>query len=201
MPMELAPDSDRPGVGRVSLFRPGAILVHVLLIEDDLRIQEIVERGLGARGFTVIRGSDGPSGVELTQKLAVDLVLLDLKLPGMPVVEVLERIRAAKPRLPVIVLTALDDVRSKVGGLEAGADDYVTKPFAIEELAARIGARLRWRDEEHGVLRAGPLILDLASHRATLSGREASTSAREIGLLAVFLDHPGQVLSRSQLLK
>src|SRR5205085_8807367 len=94
-----------PGVGSRGSVRPGARLVHVLLIEDDPRIQEIVERGLGARGFTVIRASDGPSGVELTQKLAVDLVLLDLKLPGMPGVEVLERIRAAKPRLPVIVLT------------------------------------------------------------------------------------------------
>jgi two-component system, OmpR family, response regulator len=176
-------------------------MAHVLLIEDDLRIQDIVERGLGARGFTVIRAPDGAAGLEIARKLAVDVVLLDLKLPGMPGVEVLEGIRAAKPRLPVIVLTALDDVRSKVGGLEAGADDYVTKPFAIEELAARIRARLRWQDEEHGLLRAGALVLDLAAHRATLDGREVILSAREIGLLSVFLRHPGQVLSRSQLLK
>jgi DNA-binding response OmpR family regulator len=176
-------------------------MAHVLLIEDDLRIQDIVERGLGARGFTVIRAPEGETGLELAQKLAVDVVLLDLKLPGLSGVEVLEGIRASKPRLPIIVLTALDDVRSKVGGLEAGADDYVTKPFAIEELAARIRARLRWQDEEHGFLRAGALVLDLAAHRATLHGREVILSAREIGLLAMFLRHPGQVLSRTQLLE
>jgi DNA-binding response OmpR family regulator len=174
---------------------------HILLIEDDPRIREIVERGLGARGFPVSSAPDGPSGLELARTLDVDLVLLDLKLPGMQGVHVLERIRSAKPRLPVIVVTALDDVHSKVGGLEAGADDYVTKPFSIEELVARIRARLRWRGENGGILRAGSLVLDLAAHRATFDGREITLSAREIGLLAVFLRHQGQVLSRQQLLR
>jgi DNA-binding response OmpR family regulator len=174
---------------------------HILLIEDDPRIQEIVERGLGARGFTVTSASNGASGLDLARHLDADLVLLDLKLPGMSGERVLEGVRAAKPRLPVIVLTALDDVRSKVGGLEAGADDYVTKPFSIEELAARIRARLRWRDKNGGVFRAGPLVLDLVAHRATLDGREVLLSAREIGLLAAFLRHQGQALSRGQLLK
>jgi len=174
---------------------------HILLIEDDPRIREIVERGLGARGFPVTTASDGPSGLELARTLDVDLVLLDLKLPGMLGVQVLERIRSAKPRLPVIVLTALDDVHSKVGGLEAGADDYVTKPFSIEELVARIRARLRWRGENGGILRAGSLVLDLAAHRVTFDSHEITLSAREIGLLAVFLRHQGQVLSREQLLR
>jgi DNA-binding response OmpR family regulator len=174
---------------------------HILLIEDDPRIQEIVERGLGARGFMVTTASDGSSGLDLAHTLDAELVLLDLKLPGLSGQAVLEGIRAAKPRLPVIVLTALDDVRSKVGGLEAGADDYVTKPFSIEELAARIRARLRWRDQNGGVFRAGSLVLDLAAHRATLNGREIILSAREIGLLAAFLRHQGQALSRGQLLK
>jgi two-component system, OmpR family, response regulator len=174
---------------------------QILLIEDDPRIQEIVQRGLGARGFSVASASDGPSGLESARSHDVDLVLLDLKLPGMEGERVLEGIRATNPRLPVIVLTALDDVRSKVGGLDAGADDYMTKPFSIEELVARIRARLRWRDDAGGILRAGPLVLDLAAHRATLDGREISLSAREIGLLAVFLRHPGQALSRGQLLR
>ena len=174
---------------------------HILLIEDDPRIREIVERGLGARGFPVTAASDGPSGLEFARTLDVDLVLLDLKLPGMQGVQVLERIRSAKPRLPVIVLTALDDVHSKVGGLEAGADDYVTKPFSIEELVARIRARLRWRGENGGILRAGSLVLDLAAHRVTFDSHEITLSAREIGLLAVFLRHQGQVLSREQLLR
>jgi len=174
---------------------------HILLIEDDPRIRQIVERGLGARGFPVTSASDGPSGLELARTLDVELVLLDLKLPGMQGVQVLERIRSAKPRLPVIVLTALDDVHSKVGGLEAGADDYVTKPFSIEELVARIRARLRWRGENGGILRAGSLVLDLAAHRVTFDSHEITLSAREIGLLAVFLRHQGQVLSRVQLLR
>jgi DNA-binding response OmpR family regulator len=173
----------------------------VLLIEDDARIRDIVERGLGARGFVVSSAPDGESGTDLARKLDVDLILLDLILPGASGLEVLEEIRDAKPRLPVIALTALDDTGSKVGGLEAGADDYVTKPFSVEELAARIRARLRWTDEEGGVLKSGPLTLDLAAHRAVLDGREVPLSARELELLAAFMRHPGQVLSRGQLLR
>jgi DNA-binding response OmpR family regulator len=173
---------------------------HVLLVEDDARIREIVERGLGARGHLVTSAPDGPAGVELATKLAVDVVLLDIVLPGKGGLEVLEDIRAVKPRLPVIALTALDDAASLVGGLDAGADDYVTKPFAIEELAARIRARLRWRDDDGPLLKAGPLTVDLIAHRAVLAGHEVQLSARELQLLAAFVRHPGQVLSRTQLL-
>ena len=173
---------------------------HVLLVEDDPRIREIVERGLGARGFTVTSAPDGPAGADLVTKLEVDCVLLDLILPGQDGLEVLEHVRAVKPRLPVIVLTALDDAGSKVGGLDAGADDYVTKPFVIEELAARIRARLRWRDEDRSQLKAGPVTVDLVAHRAVLEGREVPLSARELTMLATFVQHTGQVLSRTQLL-
>jgi DNA-binding response OmpR family regulator len=176
-------------------------VTHVLLIEDDSRIRDIVERGLGARGFVVSSAPDGETGTDLARKLDVDLVLLDLVLPGVQGLEVLEEIRSAKPRLPVIALTALDDTGSKIGGLEAGADDYVTKPFSVEELAARIRARLRWTEEDGGVLKSGPLTLDLAAHRAVLDGREVALSARELELLAAFMRHPGQVLSRGQLLR
>jgi DNA-binding response OmpR family regulator len=176
-------------------------VTHVLLIEDDARIRDIVERGLGSRGFVVSSAPDGETGTDLARKLDVDLVLLDLVLPGIHGLEVLEEIRSAKPRLPVIALTALDDTGSKIGGLEAGADDYVTKPFSVEELAARIRARLRWTDEDGGVLKSGPLTLDLAAHRAVLDGREVALSARELELLAAFMRHPGQVLSRGQLLR
>jgi DNA-binding response OmpR family regulator len=176
-------------------------VTHVLLIEDDARIRDIVERGLGARGFVVSSAPDGETGTDLARKLDVDLVLLDLVLPGIQGLEVLEEIRSAKPRLPVIALTALDDTGSKIGGLEAGADDYVTKPFSVEELAARVRARLRWTDEDGGVLKSGQLTLDLAAHRAVLDGREVALSARELELLAAFMRHPGQVLSRGQLLR
>jgi DNA-binding response OmpR family regulator len=100
----------------------------------------------------------------------------------------------------VIAVTALDDTGSRVSGLDAGADDYITKPFSVDELAARIRARLRWAEDQGGVLKAGPLTLDLASHRAVLNGREVALSARELELLATFMRHPGQVLSRAQLL-
>jgi two-component system, OmpR family, response regulator len=172
---------------------------HVLLIEDDARIREIVERGLGSREFVVTSAEDGPTGLELARKLDVDVVLLDLMLPGLSGLEVLEGIRLAKPRLPVVALTALDDTRSKVAGLDAGADDYLTKPFSLEELAARVRARLRSR-EDAGALKAGPLTVDPVAHRAVLNGREVPLSARELALLAAFIRHTGQVLSRSQLL-
>jgi two-component system, OmpR family, copper resistance phosphate regulon response regulator CusR len=173
---------------------------HVLLIEDDPRIREVVDRGLGARGFAVSAAADGEAGLDLVRKLDVDLVLLDLMLPGRSGITVLEDIREVKPRLPVIAVTALDDTGSKIGGLDAGADDYVTKPFSVDELAARIRARLRWAEDDGGVLKAGSLLLDLAAHRAVLDGRDVPLSARELELLATFMRHPGQVLSRAQLL-
>jgi DNA-binding response OmpR family regulator len=172
---------------------------HVLLIEDDARIREIVERGLGSRGFVVTSAEDGPAGLDLARKLEVDVVLLDLMLPGLSGLEVLQEIRLAKPRLPVVALTALDDTRSKVAGLDAGADDYLTKPFSLEELAARVRARLRSK-EDAGALKAGALTVDPVAHRAVLNGREVPLSARELALLAAFVRHNGQVLSRSQLL-
>jgi DNA-binding response OmpR family regulator len=173
---------------------------HVLLIEDDARIREIVERGLGSRGFVVTSAEDGPTGLDLARKLEVDVVLLDLMLPGLSGLEVLQEIRLAKPRLPVVALTALDDTRSKVAGLDAGADDYLTKPFSLEELAARVRARIRTREADAGALKAGPLTVDPVAHRAVLNGREVPLSARELALLAAFVRHNGQVLSRSQLL-
>jgi DNA-binding response OmpR family regulator len=176
-------------------------MAHLLLIEDDARIREIVERGLGARGFVVTSAATGEDGLDLAAKLDVDLVLLDLILPGKAGLEILGELRVLKPRLPVIALTAMDDVGSKVGGLEAGADDYITKPFSLEELAARVRARLRWQDDDSGALKAGSLTVDLAAHRAFHGGREVRLSARELRLLAAFMRHPGQVLSREQLLQ
>jgi DNA-binding response OmpR family regulator len=174
-------------------------VTHALIIEDDPRISEIIERGLGARGFLVTVASDGSAGIELATQLDVDVVLLDLVLPGRPGLEVLSYIRAAKPRLPVIALTALDDLDARVKGLDAGADDYITKPFAVEEVAARIRARLRWHDDGTA-LKAGGLTVDPVAHRAVLDGQPIDLSARELALLAAFLRHSGQVLSRPQLL-
>jgi DNA-binding response OmpR family regulator len=176
-------------------------LGHVLLIEDDPRVREIVERGLGDRGFTFSCASDGESGLDLVAELDVDVLLLDLILPDMDGLEILEQVRAVKPELPVVALTALDDTGSKVGGLDAGADDYITKPFSIDELAARVRARLRRRDDGGDSLKAGPLSLDLAAHRVLLGDQEVPLSARELGLLSTFMQQPGEVLSRDELLQ
>src|SRR5256885_6705927 len=110
-------------------------MAHILLIEDDPRIQSIVERGLGVRGFGVTSAPDGAAGAQLARILDVDLVLLDLLLPDQGGLAVLEEIRADKPRLPVIVLTALDDIGAKIGGVDARAGDYPTKPVSVGELA------------------------------------------------------------------
>ncbi|MEA2588761.1 MAG: two-component system, OmpR family, response regulator, partial [Actinomycetota bacterium] len=166
-------------------------MTHLLLIEDDSRIRSIVEQGLQARGFLVSPAPDGETGLVMARNLDVELVLLDLILPGIGGIEVLNEIRTFKPRLPVILLTALDDTTSKVGGLDAGADDYMTKPFSVEELAARIRARIRGVAEEGATLRAGPLSVDLAAHRASLFGRDVLLSARELTLLASLLRHQG----------
>ena len=176
-------------------------MAHLLLIEDDPRIREIVERGLGDLGFTVSCAPDGESGLELVEELDLDLLLLDLILPDMDGLAILAEVRALKPEVPIVALTALDDTGSKVGGLDAGADDYVTKPFSIEELAARVRARLRRREGSDEFLKAGPLTLDVAAHRVVLDGQEITLSARELGLLATFMQQPNDVLTRDELLK
>jgi DNA-binding response OmpR family regulator len=178
-------------------------MAHILLIEDDPRIQSIVERGLGVRGFGVTSAGGGAAGAELARLLEVDLVLLDLLLPDRRGLAVLEEIRADKPRLPVIVLTALDDIGAKIGGLDAGADDYLTKPFSVDELAARVRARLRAASLSRAApaITAGPLTVDVLAHRAVLHGRPVPLSARELALLIAFAQHRGRVLSRAQLLE
>jgi len=174
---------------------------RVLLIEDDARIRTIVERGLATYDFRVSSAADAAAAICELRACSCDLVLLDLVLPDADGLSLLGAIRASRPRLPVIVLTARDDMRSKLDGLNGGADDYMTKPFSIAELAARIQTRLRWAEADGSLLRTGSLTLDLATHRATLAGRSAVVSAREASLLAAFLRRPGELLSREELLR
>jgi DNA-binding response OmpR family regulator len=175
--------------------------MNVLLIEDEPRIAAFVERGLRAEGFAVQVASDGEVGLALAKDESVDLVVLDLGLPKLPGEHVLERLRARRPDVPVIVLTAKDAVEDRVRNLNAGADDYVTKPFSFAELLARIHARLRSRDQAQAIeLEAGGVRLDLRSRQARMDGREVSLTAREFALLETFLRHPNQVLSQVQLM-
>lgn len=173
----------------------------VLVIEDEPGISDFLRRGLEAAGFTVHTETDGHQGLMAAQREDVDLVVLDLGLPGLSGEQVLVRLRASRPALPVIVLTAKDSITDRVANLEAGADDYVVKPFSFSELLARVRARLRQPDQSSPVLlTAGGIRLDLLTRRARVQAREVALSAREFTLLEVLLRHPGQVLSQAQLL-
>jgi DNA-binding response OmpR family regulator len=174
---------------------------RVLIIEDEARIASFVEKGLRASGMTPTVVGDGVSGLDYATTGEFDLVVLDIGLPGMDGFTVLRRLRQAQVQVPVIVLTARDSVTDTVAALEGGADDYMAKPFRFDELLARIRLRLRTeRGLEITVLSHGPVSLDLRTRRATVAGRTVDLSAREFALAEMFLRHPGQVLSREQLL-
>jgi DNA-binding response OmpR family regulator len=171
---------------------------RILIAEDEDRLASFLEKGLRANGYVTTTASDGPTALVLADDEHFDLMILDLGLPGLDGMSVLRTMRQQGRRMPVVILSARDDV---VGGLERGADDYVMKPFRFEELLARI--RVRLRDEgtsEQTVLERGGVALDLRSRRALVEGRSVELSAREFTMLEVFLRHPGQVMSREQLL-
>jgi DNA-binding response OmpR family regulator len=174
---------------------------RILIAEDEERLTSFLEKGLRANGFATTSVGDGPTALALARDEDFDLLILDLGLPGLDGIAVLRTMRAQGRRMPVVILSARDDVADKVDGLERGADDYVTKPFRFEELLARV--RVRLRDEgtaEQTVLRTGQVALDLRTRRATVDDRTVELSAREFTMLEVFLRHAGQVLSREQLL-
>ncbi|MFO7961353.1 MAG: response regulator transcription factor [Nitriliruptoraceae bacterium] len=175
--------------------------MNVLIVEDEPRIAAFVERGLKAEGFTVTVANDGASGFALACDDGVDLVILDLKLPELPGEQVLAKLRRRRPDVPVIVLTAKDAIDDRVRNLNAGADDYLTKPFSFAELLARVHARLRSRDQHSSTaLELGGVTLDLHSRTVTVGERRIELTAREFALLETFMRHPGQVLSQVQLM-
>jgi DNA-binding response OmpR family regulator len=175
--------------------------VRILLIEDEAGIAEFVQKALHAQGHQVDACADGLEGERRALNTDVDLVILDRLLPGREGVEVLRGIRAAKPDLPVIMLTALDGVDDKVQALDAGATDYVTKPFSVDELLARVRAHLRRPTQASAAqLDVAGVHVDLLSREVARDGRPVHLSAREFELLVHFMRHPNQVLSREQLL-
>ena len=174
---------------------------RILIVEDEPRLASFLEKGLAANGFTTFAVQDGHVASLVARDEEFDLMVLDLGLPGMDGFKVLEEIRARGQRMPVIVLTARDEVEDKVRGLDAGADDYVTKPFKFEELLARVRARLRSEGgQEELELGVGPITLDIRTRRVKVDGEQMDLSTREFTLLETFMRHPGQVLSREQLL-
>lgn len=176
-------------------------MARILIAEDEPRIASFVQKGLSANGFTVTVVGDGPSAYDYATTGGFDLMVLDIGLPGMDGFAVLSKLRAERNTIPVIVLTARTSVQDTVAGLEGGADDYMPKPFRFEELLARVRLRLTSeRATELTVLSCGGLRLDLRTRRADVDGRTVDLSAREFALAETFLRHPGQVLSREQLL-
>ncbi|MGH3822721.1 MAG: response regulator transcription factor [Pseudonocardiaceae bacterium] len=175
---------------------------RILIAEDEARIAAFVEKGLRANGFTTTTVGDGHSAIDYALTGSFDLVILDLGLPGKDGFTVLRLLRERGANMPVIILTARDTVRDTVAGLEGGADDYMTKPFRFEELLARVRLRLRSADRapEATVLSGNGVLLDLRTRRAQVGERTIDLTAREFTLLELFLRHPGQVLSREQVL-
>ncbi|MDW5592842.1 response regulator transcription factor [Conexibacter stalactiti] len=173
-------------------------MTRILIAEDEERLAAFLEKGLKAEGFATTVVGDGDTAAAVAHEDEFDLLVLDLGLPGKDGMDVLRELRARGSRLPVVILSARDET---VEGLELGADDYMTKPFRFDELLARI--RVRLRDQPSAdtlVLAAGDLSLDLRTRMAAVDGRTIELSAREFTMLEVFLRHPGQVMSREQLL-
>jgi DNA-binding response OmpR family regulator len=174
----------------------------ILVIEDEPGIVDFLERGLRGHGFTVRSALDGVRGGEMALNEDVDLVILDLMLPGRSGLDVLDEVRRAKPMLPVILLTALGEVEDRVRGLDAGAVDYLTKPFSLGELAARIRAQLRVVTQTANTsLSAAGIEADLLSREVQYYGVPVALSTTEFELLVYLLRNQGRVLTREQLLR
>ena len=174
--------------------------IRILLVEDERAIGDFVVRGLREEGFTVEWASDGDSGWHELSTATWDVVLLDWWLPGIDGLTLLRRLRQARITTPVLMLTARDAISDRVRGLDTGADDYLCKPFAFEELLARIRSLLRRPDGRTGTrVAAEDVAVDLATHRADRAGHRMELTAKEQALLVFFLRHPGEVLSRARI--
>ena len=174
---------------------------RILIVEDEAAIARFVELELRHEGYQVDKAEDGRAGLEQAMAGQYDLVLLDIMLPGLSGLEVLRRLRREKDT-PVILLTARDTVMDKVSGLDMGADDYITKPFAIEELLARIRTALRKRPAKapEPVLTLGPIAMDTARRQVRCNGQAVELTTREFDVLRLFLENPEIVLSRETFL-
>jgi len=176
--------------------------MRILVVEDEARILAFLTRGLEAEGYTVVAADNGRDGLALATEEQWDLVVLDLLLPGLSGLQVLRELHHARPRLPVLILSARSDLQTKLRGFELGATDYVAKPFALDELLARVRVQLRIArpvEDEH-LLRAGRVALDLARRQARVGELVTDLSDREFRLLHHMLLHVGEVVSRERLL-
>jgi DNA-binding response OmpR family regulator len=174
--------------------------MKLLVVEDEDRIASFLTKGLRAEGFAVDRVATGRDAMAAARDPNLDLVILDLGLPDVDGSRVLRELRREGVEVPVLILTARGDVDDRIEGLNLGADDYLAKPFAFDELVARVRARLRRRSGSAVVLKAGAIALDLRTRHVKAGAKSVELTAREFSLLQTFMQHPGQVLSREQLL-
>jgi len=176
--------------------------VRVLVVEDEARMAGLLKRALQEEGHAVDIASDGPEGLWLAKENAYEAIVLDVMLPGLDGIQLCRRLRESGSWVPVLLLTARDSVGDRVRGLDAGADDYLVKPFSLLELAARLRALARRGDRPRpAVLAEGDLRLDPAAKRAWRAGTEVQLTPKEFALLEFFLRHPGRVLTRSQIIE
>lgn len=174
--------------------------MRLLLIEDDEMLGKAVSAGLKQDGYTVDWLTDGEAGLEALQSDDFDVVVLDIGLPGMSGIEVLQRLRKQKMTLPVMILTAYDAVSDRITGLDAGADDYLIKPFDLDELLARLRAITRRNEgRAQSGIELGGIMLDTAAHRLVIHGEETPISNKEYQLLEYLLRHTGKVIPRDRL--
>jgi two-component system, OmpR family, copper resistance phosphate regulon response regulator CusR len=176
-------------------------MTRVLIVEDEPRLVSFLEKGLRGNGFTTSLARNGAAALAVASTEDFDLMILDLGLPNMDGFQVLRELRQVNDRLPVVILTARENIRDTVAGFEGGADDYITKPFRFQELLARVRVRLRSeRNAMETVLRVGDMRLDLKTKQVVVGKQRIDLSAREFAMAEAFFNHPGQVLSREQLL-
>jgi len=176
-------------------------MTRILVAEDEPGIASFIVKGLTANGYTATVAADGEHALWQAKSGEFDLVVLDLGLPGRDGLSIIHQLRQEKNEIPVVILTAREGVDSLVAGLDAGADDYIAKPFRFDELLARIRSRLRTgHAPEVTIVRFRDIVFDLKARRVERGGQPVELTAREYVLATTFLDHPGQVLSRQQLL-